>query len=118
MKIWLAVWIVLLGRVLAATWVVAPAGDDQGKGTSDAPLKSLPEALRRAAEQSPGAAEIVMKPGNFDVRETCEIGPKHGNLLIRGEPGAVLSGFYQVPANAWKRPDSATILLLAAEDRD
>jgi len=107
-----------MGHSLAETWVVAPTGDDKKKGTADAPLKSLHEALRRVGSRSSGSAEIVLKPGKHGISETCKLGPKHGNLLIRGEAGAVLSGFRNVPTDAWKKPDPETLKSLRPEVRD
>ncbi|MEO5713110.1 MAG: right-handed parallel beta-helix repeat-containing protein [Luteolibacter sp.] len=118
MKTWFVIWMLLMSRGLAETWMVSPTGDDQKKGTADAPLKSLHEALRRAEKRSTGSAEIILKPGNYNISETCEIGPKQGNLLIHGEPGAVLSGFRNVPADAWKKPDTETLKLLRPDIRD
>ncbi len=117
MKTWLVMGIWIIGRGFAETWTVSPVGNDQKKGSAEAPLKSLHEALRRAEKRSAGSAEIILKSGCYDISETCVIGPKHGNLLIRGEKGAVLSGFKNVPADAWKRPDAETLKLLRPEVR-
>lgn len=123
MKRWMAFWMLGVGPCLAATWIVAPTGNDRGQGTPELPLRSLGEALRRAATRSKGDAEIILKPGRYDIVETCRIGPEHaagdkGMLGIRGEAGAVLSGFRAVPAGAWTRPDAATLAMLRPAARD
>ena len=106
----------------SATWVVVPTGDDHAKGTAEAPLKTLKEALRRAEARSPGPAEILLKAGKYSVGETCVIGPQHasvqkGALRIDGEAGAVLSGFRNVPVGAWTKPDATTMKQLRPEAR-
>ncbi len=106
----------------AETWVMAPTGDDHAKGTAEAPLKTLNEALRRAEVRPAGAAEILLKAGKYSVSETCVIGPQHasvgkGALRIQGEVGTVLSGFRNVPVGAWTRPDATTLKQLRPEVR-
>jgi len=123
MNRWLAFWMLWVGCCPAAIWTVAPKGDDHGAGTPAAPLRSLAEALRRVAARPPGPAEIVLKPGRYTIAETCRIGAEHasagrGTLVIRGEQGAVLSGFREVPSAAWKRPDEAVRARLRPEARD
>lgn len=105
-------------RCMAETWVVSPAGDDLKKGTVDAPLKSLHEALRRVENRSAGPAEIILKAGRYSISEICVLGPKHSNLLIRGEPGAALSGFRNIPPDAWRKPDDEMLKLLRPEIRE
>ncbi|BCU75548.1 right-handed parallel beta-helix repeat-containing protein [Luteolibacter sp. LG18] len=112
--------LLLVAPAMAATWVVAPGGNNQAAGTDTAPLATVGEAFSRAAKRAPGDAEIVLHAGNYPVTSTLEIGANlasdaQGRLTLRGEPGAILSGFRAIPQAAWKKLDAATAAMLRPE---
>ncbi|MFD0892157.1 right-handed parallel beta-helix repeat-containing protein [Luteolibacter ambystomatis] len=112
----------LVAPAWASTWYVAPGGDDRFSGSNALPLATLTEALNRAAKRSDGDSVIVLKPGQHVIAKTIEINASHassikGSLTLSGQPGAVVTGFRNIPASGWKKPDAATLKQLSPEAR-
>lgn len=75
--------LLLIGAALhmhAATWIVAPNGDDANPGTLAAPLATLPAAIALA---SPGD-EILLRQGTYT---SLEVRISKSDLSIRSYPG-------------------------------
>ena len=106
------------------SWVVHvdARGNDASPGTAAEPFRSLARALRAAAERPKGNGIIHLNAGKHRIGKTVVIdgklsGPERGKLTIRGEQGAVLSGFLPVPAAAFSRPEPATLARLPEDAR-
>lgn len=65
-------------------------GTDGGAGTENSPLKTLREALERAAK----SGTIVLRGGTYFIESPLQFGPRHSGMTIRNYPGEtpILSG--------------------------
>ncbi len=70
----------------ANVYYVAPGGDDDGAGTSDAPFATLEYA---ASIVGPGDT-VIVRPGHYAGFSTYNAGTPEAPITFRGEPGAVI----------------------------
>lgn len=106
----------------AAVFHVSPQGNDAEDGSDVAPFRTLGHALEAASKRPPGPAVIHLGKGCHRIEETVSIDSRHagdsiGTLAIEAAPGAILSGFIPIPAEAWAHPDEATKAMLPSAAR-
>ena len=84
----------LLGLILlpfpecaAATFFVAPSGNDAAPGTAAAPLRSVSAALEKARGLGKGTT-ILLADGRYEVSPGLTLGPEHSGLTLAAQPGA------------------------------
>lgn len=87
----------------AATFTVAPAGNDANPGTEARPLATVEAARDAARKAGPGPHRIVLMPGDYFLEKTFELGPADNGLAIEAaSPGkATLYGGPRV--TGWRR---------------
>lgn len=74
----------LAGFAVAPVVFVSPSGNDQAPGTEKRPLQTLPPAVARLRRQHAGG-RIVLKPGDYPISATIELGPADGGIVIVSE---------------------------------
>ena len=100
----LACWAVGIPSVDAATFNVAPAGEDSNPGTQEKPFASL-QAARDAARQAEGGPHrIVVMPGEFFVASPLVLDPQDSGLTIEAGEGGPVTLYGGSPVTGWQ-PD-------------
>lgn len=107
-----ATWHALLGIVLAnaadaATFCLAPHGNDSNPGTEKAPLATLEAARDAARKAGAGPHRIAVMPGEFFLDRPVEFDARDSGLTIEAATtnGATLYGGR--PVTGWKRDGGA-----------
>ncbi len=107
-------YVLAASAALAATWRVAPNGDDAtGDGSKEKPVATIARAVALSRGAAKGETnEIVVADGEYAVTNTIVLDKKDSDLRVRAEnPGkALLSGAAAV--TEWKRdPDDERLLV-------
>ncbi len=99
-------WLVVLatGNLLpAATFVVAPSGNDQNPGTNEQPLATLQAARDAARKAGAGPHRIVVTPGDYFLATTLELDARDNGLTIEAEPAGKATLYGGSLVTGWRR---------------
>ncbi|NQT14802.1 MAG: right-handed parallel beta-helix repeat-containing protein, partial [Planctomycetes bacterium] len=88
----------------AATFVVAPSGNDANPGTADKPLATLEAARDAARKAGPDAHRIVVMPGEYFLSATFELDTRDNGLTVEAEGDGTATLYGGVLVTGW-RPD-------------
>ncbi len=102
----LSVWIVLLttGNLLhAATFFVAPDGNDLKPGTNQQPMATLGTARDAARKAGGGEHRIVVLPGDYYLATTLELDMRDNGLTIEAESTGRVTLYGGRLVTGWQR---------------
>jgi hypothetical protein len=88
---------------IAATFVVAPGGRDDGPATEQQPLATVEAARDRARRAGAGPHRITLLPGDYFLTKTLELDSRDNGLSIEAGPGARATLYGGVPVGGWRR---------------
>lgn len=79
----------ILALLAPATFWVAPNGSDAADGSAAHPVATVARAIVLARSRG---GRIVLRPGDYPVRDTIVLGPEDRGLTLEGQRGARLFG--------------------------
>jgi len=105
--------VALCQSLMAATFHVAPAGNDHNAGSKDKPFASLP-AARDAARAAGGSGHVILlATGRYFHAATLTFDDRDGGLTVKGEQagataelygGLAVTGWEKWKDNIWRAP--------------
>lgn len=100
--VWLAA-IAASSLLQAATFVVAPSGNDQNPATAEQPLASLQAARDGARKAGPGPHRIVVTAGDYFLTAALELDSRDDGLTIEAEPAGKATLYGGRLVTGWRR---------------
>jgi hypothetical protein len=91
------------GCVRAATFTVAPGGNDANPGTSEKPFATLAAARDAARKAGTGPQRIVVRPGAYFLTKTLELDARDNCLTIKAAEAGKTTLYGGTAVTGWRR---------------